>query len=321
MPRYTRNMLLTGKIETTPGTDATPIASADAVLLVENVDITPLEISYAQRKLLLPYFGGSLDLLGTYYSKVSFSCEAAGSGTAGTSAQWGDLLLACACAEASLTAPVRIETTPISTALKTITLYLYDDGVLHKLVGAMGNAKFSAKIGETPKWMFEFIGAYSPVSAVALPAATLTAWKVPKAMNKANVVDVTLGCTYATGALTGGTVFGSTGIEIDFGNKTSFFATLSSERAELTDRDSKFTTELELSAAQEVTAVTDMIANTTTGVGFTIGSVAGEKLIVFSPSLQRTSIKKADKDGIRLLGFDGKLVPLAGNDEWRFVQL
>jgi hypothetical protein len=321
MPRYTRNMLLLAKVETTAGTDAAPVAGTDAVLLAENVDITPMEISYAQRKLLLPYFGGSLDLLGTYYSKISFSCEAAGSGTAGTAAEWSDLLLGCGVAQASLTAPVRIESTPISTALKTLTLYLYDDGVLHKLVGAMGSAKFSAKIGETPKWQFDFIGAYSPVTAVALPAATLTAWKVPKAMNKANVVDVTLGCTYATGALAGGTVFGSNGIDIDFGNKTSFFATLSSERAELTDRDSKASFELELTAAQEVTAVTDMIANNTVGLGFIIGSVAGEKIIVFAPSLQRTSVKKVDKDGIRLLGFDAKLVPSAGNDEWRFVQL
>lgn len=321
MPRYTRNMLVTAKVETTAGTDAVPTAASDAVLLVENVDISPIEISYAQRKLLLPYFGGSLDLLGTYFSKVTFSCEAAGSGTAGTSAQWGDLLIGCAVAEASLTTPTRVEGTPVSTSLKTLSIYLYDDGVLHKLIGAMGNAKFSAKIGETPKWTFEFIGAYAAVTAVALPAATLTAWKVPKAMNKANVVDVTLGCTYATGALAGGTVFGSTGIDIDFGNKTSFFTTLSSERAELTDRDSKCSFELELSAAQEVTAFSDMVANNTTGIGFTIGSVAGEKIIVFGPSLQRTALKKVDREGIRLIGFDGKLVPVAGNDEWRWVQL
>lgn len=321
MPRYTRNMLLAAKVETTNGVDAVPTAAADSVLIVENVDITPLEISYAQRKLLLPYFGGSLDLLGTYFSKVTFSCEAAGSGTAGTSSQWGDLLLGCAVAEASLATPTRVESTPISTTLKALTLYLWDDGVLHKLVGSMGNAKFSAKIGETPKWTFEFIGSYSQITAVALPGATLTAWKVPKVMNKANVVDITIGCTYATGALTGGTVFGSTGLEIDFGNKTSFFATLSSERAELTGRDSKGSFELELTPAQEVTAVTDMIANTVTGLGFTIGSAAGEKLLIHAPSMQRTNIKKVDKDGIRLLGFDFKLVPVAGNDEWRFVQL
>jgi len=320
MPRYNRNMLLMSKVEPTAGVDAVPTAAADSVLIVENVDITPIEITYAQRKLLLPYFGTSQDLLGTYFSKISFSVEAAGSGTAGTSAPWGRLLLGCGVAEASLTTPTRVESTPISTALKTLSHYLNDDGVQHKLLGSMGSAKFSAKMGETPKWMFDFIGAYTPGTAVVLPAATLTAWKIPKPMNKSNVVDITIGCTYAAGALAGGTVFPSTGLEIDFGNKTSFFSTLSSERAEMTDRDSKASFELELTAAQEVTALADLVANTTTGLGFTIGSLAGEQLIFHAPAMQRTSLKKVDKDGVRLIGFDAKLVPVSGNDEWRFVQ-
>ena len=106
------------------------------------------------------------------------------------------------------------------------------------------------------------------------------------------------------------------------GTKFGWIETLKNGgRAEATDRDSKCSFELELTAAEEVTALTDMLANTAAGIGFTINGSAGNKLIFFAPQLQRTSIKKVDKDGIRLLGFEGKLVPSAGNDEWRFVQL
>jgi len=322
MPRYITNMGLLAKVETTAGTDASPAAATDGMLMIKGVNITPIDVNYADRNLLQPFFGGSLSLVATYSAKVTFDVEASGSGTAGTSALWGALLQGCGTAQASLTTPTRIEHTPVSSSLKTLTIYLYDDGALHKLIGAVGNAKFSAKQGEVPKFSFEFIGTYSAVTAVALPAITLTGWKPPLPMNKANVVDITLGCTYSAGALTGGTVFGSNGIEVDFGNKTSWIATLTSERAELTDRDTSCSFELELTAAQEVTAMSDILANNTTGLGFTINGTAGNKLILFAPTLQRTAIKKVDENGIRLLGFDGKLVPSsAGNDEFRFVQL
>lgn len=322
MPRYARNMAVLAKVETTQGTENAPSAAVDGVLIAGDISVEALNVTYAERNLLLPYFGGSQSLIATVNSKVSFSCELGGSGTAGTSAEWGDLLLGCATASASLATPTRVEHTPVSAALKSLTIYLYDDGVLHKLIGAMGNVKLSAKINETPKLMFEFLGTYTAVTAVALPAVTLTAWKVPLPVARANVIDLTLGCTYAAGVLTGGTVFPSTGIELDFGNKTTFFSSLSSERAELTDRSSTCNFELELTAAQEVTAMADINANTLTGLGFTIGSAAGSKLILFVPNLQRTAAKKVDRDGVRVIGFDGKLIPsAAGNDEIRIVQL
>ena len=321
MPRYTRNVVVLAKVETTQGTDAVPVPGTDGILLAGDFSVDPLNVTYAERNLMLPYFGGSQSLIATVNARASFSCELAGSGTAGTAAPWGPLLQGCATAQASLTTPTRVEHTPVSTALKSLTLYIYDDGVLHKLIGAMGNAKLSAKIGETPKLMFEFLGSYSAVTAVALPSPTLTAWKVPLPMNKANVVDITLGCTYSAGAISGGTVFPSTGIDIDLGNRTTFFTSLSAERADLTDRSSTCSFDLELTAAQEVTAMSDINSNTVTGLGFTINGTAGNKIIIFAPQLQRTAARKVDRDGVRMIGFDGKLLPSAGNDEVRIVQI
>lgn len=321
MPRYTRNMVVMAKVETTPGTEAAPSASTDGLLLAGNVEITPLDITYAERNLLLPYFGGSQSLLAFNSTRVSFTVELAGSGVATTAPAWGKLLQGCAMAEASLPVPNRQEWTPVSLSLKTLTIYLNDDGIQHKLLGAMGNCKLMAKIGETPKLQFDFVGSYAAATAVALPNPTLTAWKVPLPMAKANVVDITLGCTYATGAFTGGTAFGSTGLDIDFGNRAVFFSSLTREGPDITDRGMTCAFELELTAAQEVTAVGDMLANSTTGLGFTINGAAGYKILIHAPAMQRTAVRKADRDGIRMLGFDGKLVPVSGNDELRIVML
>lgn len=321
MPRYAKNMVLLVKIETTSGVDAAPAAATDGILIVDKVDISPLEIDYASRNMLLPYFGGSQDLIAKVNSKISFSCELSGSGTAGTSAPWGPLMQACATAQASLTAPVRIEHTPVSSLLKTATIYLYDDGVLHKITGAMGDVSLSIKVGEVPRLSFDFVGAYAAPTAVANVSPTLTAWKVPLVAVKSNVIDITLGCTYATGALTGGTVFGSSGLDLKFANQTTFFASLSREGADITDRKPTCSFELELTAAQEVQAVTDIFTNATTSLGFTLGSVAGNKHLIHLPAIARKSIKKSDKDGVRTLSFEANVLPVNGNDEIRIIQL
>ena len=321
MPRYIRNTVILAKQETTIGTDAVPTGASDAVL-VSAMSITPLDAQNVDRDLVRGYFGSSEQLVATASVKVSFSVELAGSGAAATAPQWGDLLIGCATAESLLTTPNRVEYLPISTALKTLTIYYYDDGVLHKLLGCMGTVKITAKIGERPMMMFDFIGLDGGISATANAAATLSAWKTPPTMAKANVVDITIGATYATGALTGGTVYPSTGLELDFANKVQFVPLLSSERIDIVDRDAVGSMQLDLTPAQEVTFMATVKANTTQSVGLTIGTTAGNKIILFAPSVQLINPSKQDYNGARLIGYDLRLVPTAagtGNDELRII--
>ena len=318
MPRYIRNTVILAKVEVTPGTDVVPTGAADAVL-VSDVSITPLEATNIDRALIRAYFGASDQLVGTSFVRCSFTVELAGSGTAATAPQWGDLLLGCAFAEALLATPNRVEYTPISTALKTLSIYWHDDGVLHKLLNAMGNVKLSAKVGDRPKLMFDFLGVDGGVSAVANATPTLTAWKTPVAMTKANVVDVTLGCTYATGALTSGTVTPSTGLEIDLGNSVQFTPTLSAERVDITDRQSTGSIQFDLTAAQEVANHTAVKANTVQALGLTIGSAAGNKSILFLPNVQLINPRKEELNGNRVIGYDLRVMPLTGNDEVRII--
>lgn len=324
MARYDKNRLLLFKLEANPGTDANPAAASDCILFVDNFDPTPIDPTYAQRNIQFPYFGASQDLLAASCSRVKFSVELSASGVAGVTALWGPLLQ---CAGFSLSTglllPTRVESWPLSRYLKTGTFYFYDDGVLTKLVGAMGSVKLTAKHKETPKLEFDFVGAYSNPTAAANPTAALSLWKPPAAVAKANVSqDITLGCSYAAGALTGGTTFGSFGIEVDLGNALKYFTSNSSERAEITDRDAKCSFELELSEAQEVQGAADIFANTTTSLGFTLGSAAGSKLMLYMPMIHRRGYKKTNRDGIRTHTFDGcTVLPKSGNDEVVLIQL
>ena len=320
MSRYIRNTVILAKVETTPGTDSAPTGAANAMLVTE-MSITPLDAKNVDRNLVRGYFGASEQLVGPASVKVSFSVELAGSGTAANAPAWGQLLLACAAGEGLLSTPSRVEYTPVSTGLKTVTIYYYDDGVLHKLLGVMGNVKLSAKVGDKPMLKFDFVGLDGGISA-ANATATLTAWKTPVVMTKANVIDITLGATYALGAISGGVAYPSTGLELDFGNTVNYTPLLSNETVDITDRDSSGSVELDLTAAQEVSMMGIVKANGTQSVALTIGLAAGNKIMVFGPAAQLFNPKKVDLNGKRMIGYDLRLVPTAagsGNDEWRIV--
>lgn len=318
MPRLIKNTIVTAKVETTPGTDAAPSGAANAVL-VSDVSATPLDAQAIDRNLIRGYFGGSEQLVGPANVKLSYSVELAGSGTAATPPAWGQLLLGCAVAEGVLTTPPRVEYTPVSTGLKTLTQYYYDDGVLHKLLSSMGNCTLSAKVGERAMLRFEWTGLDGGITATPNVSGSFTAWKKPVAMTKANVIDITLGATYAAGALTGGTGYNSTGLELNFGNVVNFSAMLSTETVDVSDRQSTATVEMELDAAQEVALMAKVKANETQSLGFTIGTAAGNKAIVFMPAVQFTNPRKSELNGKRLIGFDLRCMPVNGNDEWRIV--
>lgn len=317
MPRYIRNTLVLLKVESTSGVDAAPAGATDAVL-VSDLTINPLAATNVDRGLLRAYFGASEQLVATANVQCSFTCELAGSGTAATAPQWGDALLACAMAESLLATPDRVEYLPISTALKTATIYWYDDGVLHKLLGCMGNCRIVARAGDRPKLQFDFLGVDGGISA-ASDTGTFTAWTTPVTMTKANVVDVTLGCTYSAGAISGGTVYPSTGLELDLGNAVQFVPTLNYEAIDITDRQMSGSVQFDLTAAQEVSFMATVKANTLQSAAITIGTASGNKVLLHMPKVQLINPTKQDLNGRRLVGYQLRVTPNAGNDELRIV--
>lgn len=322
MGRNVRNTAILAKLETTEGVDAAPSGAANAMLVTE-FNLNPLDAKNVDRKVVRGYFGASEQLVGSASIKLGFSVEMAGSGTAATAPAFDPLLQACGMAAASLTTPNRVEYTPISSAIKSITANYYDDGICHKMLGSRGSFSLSAKAGEIPTFKFDFTGLDGGV-ATGTTTGTYSAFKTPVPVTKANVIDITIGATYAAGVLTGGTVYPSTGMDLDIGNAVSFTPLLSSESVEITDREVKGSFSLDLTAAQEVTFMGIVKANTTQSIALTLGTVSGNKWIIFIPCAQLINPKKTDLSGKRLISFDFRALPTpagTGNDEIRLVHL
>ncbi len=320
MTRYIHQTVLLGKVETTQNTDAAPTGTADAIQ-VFGVSFPPIESTVIDREFVGDGLGGFEQQETSALAKITYSVELSGSGTAGTAPQWGDLLIACGMAEALLSTPSRVEYSLVSTGLKTATHKYYDAGYVHAMLGCMGNAKISIKKGARPTITFDYLGLDGGESVVANPSATLTAWKTPPVIGALTVVDITLGATYSGGVLSGGTVYPSTGIEIDLGNKPEYITLCSQERIDITSRDTTGSIELELTPAQELTLAAAVRACTTQSIAFTLGTVAGNKIILFSEGVQLAKRDKTVLNNVRTISFSLRFPKVSGNVPFRIVQV
>jgi Phage tail tube protein len=318
--RQERRTVVLAKTEVTYGTDAVPTPAANA-MLVSNLTINPLNAQNVERNLIRPFLGGDEELVGTRNVTCSFDVELVGGGAAATPPAWGPLVMACGFAQ-TITATIRVDYTPISAAMSSLTLYWYDDGVLHILLGSRGDLKVTATAGGLLIGSFSITGLVGTVSAATNPSPTLTAFQVPQVVTNANTLSLVLGGTHATGTapvITAGTPFPSLGMEFSLGNTVSHNALIGGETVDISDRDVTGKFQLDLTSAQEVAAFADVNAATLISVGMSHGTVVGNKTLIFCPAVQRKNISKTTQNGKRLIGYDLSMVPVSGNDEIRIV--
>lgn len=318
MARYIRNTAIQAKIETVYKTDPVPTGAANS-MLVSNVNINPLNAQNVPRELIRTWLGGSEHLIGTAFKEVSFDVEIAGSGSLGVAPAFGPLLRACGLAEA-ITAVTRVDYTPISTGFESVTIYWYDDGLLHKLFGARGSFGIAKGLGGRPVFRFRFLGIDGGESAATPSGTSYASFVKPLVITDTNTGDITLGATYSAGAMSGGTVYPSRGLEVDLGHEVVHTPLLGMEEIDITARDVSGHVDLDLTPAQEVTLMSTVKANTTQGLGLQHGTVAGNIVLTFLANAQLINPTKQEINGRRLIGFDIRGVPGAsGGDDLRLV--
>ncbi len=320
MSRLIRNTAILAKTEPVYGVDAVPTGAANA-MLVSNLSINPLNAQNVERNNIRPYLGGDEQLVGSRYVEMGFDVELVGAGTLGAVPAWGTLLRACGFAEV-VTAGVRVDYVPVSTGFESATIYWYDDGVIHKGLGARGTASLKLTVGEKPVISCKFVCLNGGVAVAAAPTTELEDWQIPEIVLDANSGNLIWGATHATAtapALVGGDFYPSQGLTIDLGISTPFQSLLGGESVPITERKVTGAVQLELTAEQEVAAMAAVLATAKTSLGMVHGTVAGSRVCVFMPGVQRIEPTKEDLNGARMCGYKLLINPVAGNDEIRIV--
>jgi hypothetical protein len=317
--RFIRNTFILVKTEVTYGTDSVPTGAANAMLVSNVAFDTPVEEVNVDRSLITGFMGNYEQLTASRSVPLGFDIELTGSGTAGTAPAWSAAMKASGWAEA-VTASTRVDYTPVSTGFPSATVYVHDDGVLHKITGWRGTVTIRMNLNNIPVLSFQGRGLYNAPTAAANPVPVYTAFKQPQIPTNANSGMLTFGATHtATGAptLTGGTTYPSQGIEYTHSNTVEHEPLIGSESVEITDRAPNASFMVDAAATEEVAFLAQVTSNTLQSVGFTHGTVVGQKVLLYMPSVQLINPRKAAVGGKRLVGFAGRVIPSAGNDEVR----
>ena len=315
--RKFKKTVILANLETVAG-QAVATSAGDALLISDATFTT--EYQNPDRKLIRPSLGHSGTLVGMRNAKIDFTVELSGSGTPGLAPAWGKLLQACAFAE-TITAGERVEYTPVSDGMKTLTIRYSADGVIHTAAGCMGTVAYNAPEGGIPTLKFTFYGADDGSVEAPTPASDLTAWKIPEVVNNFNSEMLTLGGDYAVGEVDGGETFCSQGLELDMKNDAKYLHLLGCAGADITDRApaGKFT--ILVSSAQEVAMRKAINANTPTTLSLLHGSGPGKQVLIFVARAMRLNPSYSDYEGTLLLACDFNADPIVGNDEVRIVCL
>jgi len=172
-----KKAVLLAKKEVTYNTDPVPVAANDAVY-VESVSPGPTGQKMHEQTGVKVTFGKYKQLHGTFLWQVSFDVLVKGSGSAGVAPEFGPLLEACGFDE-TIVASTSVTYAPLTNAIPSVTIYLYEDGKLYKMTGCRGNVSFSGEGGQAGKLSFTMTGHFAGDSDIALPSPTLDATEAP----------------------------------------------------------------------------------------------------------------------------------------------
>jgi len=180
------DILVLAKAETTKGTDAVPTAATDAVRVVNRpwpkIDGKPID-----RQVVKQTMGNMPHLINPDASMtVELQCELRGSGAAGTAPEIAPLLKACRLAE-TVNAGTDVTYQPASATEGSATVYIYADGLVWKFVGAVGDAKIDAQIGQAATITFTLSAPYQAPATATIPTGAAYDATQPLVFSSADV--------------------------------------------------------------------------------------------------------------------------------------
>lgn len=315
MVMLSKRALLLAKIESTYGVDPTPAPGTNAIL----VNDPKIKVSgeVLQREFARSSLSPLAPVIGMKEVEVSFSTELKGPGTANQGGaddipEIDPLLQACA-----LSPTFTAETTggagdgyivynPVSDSIKSVAMYLYLDGLLHKILGAAGNLSAKIEAGKYGVIDWTFKGLYSdPTDSAIASGAVFNAQKPKPFMNAGFTIGAYAGIIQA--------------LNFDLANEISKRVSANSADGVLgfsiTDRGTKGSINPEAVTRATYDFWTKWKAGTGQALSATVGDTAGAKIDVTAPNCVYTDIGWGDRDKVRTYELPFVMAESSGNDE------
>lgn len=205
--------------------------------------------------------------------------------------------------------PVGIQYLPVSSAFESLTLYMYLDGLLHKMPGARGTFSVSGEAGGYAKAQFTFTGQYVAPTDAALPTTAKFERQTPAMVE---LSDLQIGD------------FAAVCSKFDFDIGVSISPRIDANSADgyngvrITARDAKGSIDPEATLVADFAWWTALASGTQYLWRTKVGQVAGNRVFALGPCTQITSLSYADRDQLRTMDVPLKFSRWYGNDSLIF---
>lgn len=304
----TRKKFLIAKIESTYGTDPSPVGGSDAIQ-VTNVEVTPIESDNAQASAFQGFIGNSTrgTIVANKRVAITFDVELAGSGAAGTAPAFGPLLKSCGLSE-TIVASTSVTYAGVSSSFDSATIYCFYDGTRHKITGARGSVTFNFTAGSFPTASFTMVGIYNAPDDTAL-SGTFTVANQAAAL-EVNDTNVT------TATFHGVTDVRLESLDLALNNNVIYKETLSSQEVLIVDRAPGGTAVIEAPAVGTTDYFAKATAVATGNSSFVVGASAGNIMTLTMAQTDITGVSYGDTNGVVSLSMPYLALPTtAGNNE------
>lgn len=302
----TNREVILAEIEVTYGVDPVPVEATNAIL-VENIGWSNEGLRMNERPAVRQNIGMLQMVFGGTLRAMTFDVELKGGGGAvDLPPEFGPLLRACGFNE-TINVAADVQYAPVSTGHESITIYYFEDGKRHILVGCVGNVSFNLEAGALGKMSFTFTGHLVDVTDVALPTVPIYQTNVPPPI-------------ISTPFTIGGFAAIINALTFDMSNTVAtppdVSATDGYSTVRITQRDvqGSYDPEAALIAAND--PFTDLEDGTplATAMGV-IGSAVGNRIQLDFVRAYNKDVSPGDRDGVRTYDIPLGFAEVAGDDE------
>ncbi len=304
-PMRTKKTVVLAKLESTYGADPTLAAGDDAI---EAYEFTPPVIN-ADMKERNPG-NDDLSMFGELRGKTSYDFQIIsnlrGSGAAGTAPRRSPLMKACGFEE-TVVSSTSVSYKPRSSALESCAVEAYIDGILHQLLGCVGNYSLDLTAGELAKETFDLKARYAlPTDSVIVSPTFDT-----------TVPQIVKGITMTVGSYSAIIEKMTVNMNNVVAERPDFNQTEGIQGFAITGRnpEGSMTIEAVLRATSNADFWSYFHNTTVKDISFVIGTVAGNICTITVPKIFFRAPVTGDRDGVRTNELAFQIARNSGDDE------
>tara|TARA_A100000172_G_scaffold7962_1_gene4395 strand:+ start:965 stop:1906 length:942 start_codon:yes stop_codon:yes gene_type:complete len=308
----TRKTTLLAKIESTYGTNPSPVGGSNAIQ-VTDIEVTPMDNDNVEVPTFQGFLGNSTrgTILANKRVSVSFGAELSGSGARGTASALSPLLKSCGLSE-TIVGSTSVTYAPVSASFSSCTILCFYDGTRHVLTGCRGTATITMAAGQFASLQFEFTGIYNDPDSTAMSGTFTVA-------NQAAALEVN-NTNITTATLHGATSQRIESFDLALNNEVSYKETVSSKEVLIVDRVPGGTAVIEAPVRSSTDYFQRAKDTATANSQIVLGATAGNIVTVNVPQTDITGITYGDTAGVRSLNLPYLAKPTtAGNNELSIV--